>query len=147
MDATMMSVPLSTRLVFEHGARLHSRSRVLTFDGARFHTATYAAVAARATRLAQALATLGLQPGECVGTFCWNHQAHLEAYLAIPAAGYVLHTLNVRLFSAQIAMVIAHADDRAILIDASLLPGLRDVLAAATGLQHLIVIRVRGQLT
>jgi fatty-acyl-CoA synthase len=53
-----------------------------------------------------------------VGTFCWNNQGHLEAYLAIPCMGAVLHTLNIRLPAEQLAYVINHAEDRVIIVDA-----------------------------
>ena len=42
----------------------------------------------------------------------WNNQTHLEAYLAVPCMGAVLHTLNIRLFPEQLAYVINHAEDR-----------------------------------
>ena len=65
---------------------------------------------------------LGIQEGDRVGTFCWNNQGHLEAYLAIPSMGAVLHTLNIRLPAEQLAYVINHAEDRFIIVDASLIP-------------------------
>jgi fatty-acyl-CoA synthase len=138
--ATMMDVPLSTQLILRHGAELHRTSRVATFDGRAFAVADFATVAARATRLAAALAALGLAPGERVATLCWNHQAHLEAYLAVPAAGFVLHTLNARLFPEQIAQIAAHAGDRALIVDASLLPGVGPALATLPALRHVIVV-------
>jgi len=55
------------------------------------------------TRLAAGLRSLGIKPGDRVGTFCWNDQEHLEAYFAVPILGAVLHTLNVRLSPAQLA--------------------------------------------
>ena len=61
-------------------------------------------------------------PGDRVGTLQWNTQAHLEAYLAIPCMGAVLHTLNLRLFADQLAWIINHAEDRVILVDGSLTP-------------------------
>ena len=69
-------------------------------------------------------------PGDRVGTFCWNNQAHLEAYLAVPSMGAVLHTLNIRLFPEQLAYVIDHAEDKVIIVDASLDP------AAGPGLRR-----------
>ncbi len=62
----------------------------------------------RADRLAGALAGLGMRRGDRVGTFLWNTQEHLEAYLAVPAMGAVLHTLNLRLFPEQLAYVVDH---------------------------------------
>ena len=74
--------------------------------------ADFATVGANAARLANALAGLGVGNGDRVGTFCWNSQEHLEAYLAVPAMGAVLHTLNIRLFPEQLTYVINHAEDK-----------------------------------
>jgi acyl-CoA synthetase (AMP-forming)/AMP-acid ligase II len=46
-----------------------------------------------------------------VGTLQWNTQAHLEAYLAVPCMGAVLHTLNLRLFPERLAFIVKHAED------------------------------------
>ena len=46
------------------------------------------------------------------GTFAWNTQEHLEAYLAVPCMGAVLHTLNLRLFPEQLTYVVNHAEDK-----------------------------------
>jgi fatty-acyl-CoA synthase len=140
VDATMMSLPLSTQLILAHGATLHARSRVCTFDGERFAASAFADVAARARALAAALVRLGVQQGDRVATFCWNHREHLEAYLAVPSGGHVLHTLNVRLYAPQIAQIMAHAEDRVLIVDAALLPVLRPVLADVPTLEHVIVV-------
>ena len=52
---------------------------------------------------------LGVRPGDRVATFLWNSQEHLEAYLAVPSMGAVLHTLNIRLAPAEVAYIIGHA--------------------------------------
>lgn len=137
--ATMMDFPLTTQMILRRGARLFGESRVFTFDGAQLHERSFAEVADRAARLATALEALGIQPGERVGTLCWNSHAHLEAYLAVPAMGRVLHTLNLRLFPDQIAWIANHADDRAILVDTDLLPLLASFAGQVPGLKHVIV--------
>src|SRR4030095_11842896 len=83
---------------------------------------TYKEGANRARRLAMALRTLGLQPGDRVGTLMWNHYAHFEAYFGIPLAGGVFHTLNLRLHHHEIARVANHAGDRFVIVDEVLLP-------------------------
>src|SRR6185369_4343050 len=102
--------------------------------------ATFAEIGARAGRLANALARLGVRPGDRVGTLCWNSQHHLEAYLAVPPMGAVLHTLNLRLFPEQLAWVINHAEDRVILVDDSLVPVLARVAADLTTVETIVVI-------
>ncbi|MDE2467104.1 MAG: long-chain fatty acid--CoA ligase [Alphaproteobacteria bacterium] len=139
MDSTMMDHPLSTQMIFERGERLFASSRIIGFDGATTTVTPYAQVAKRARRLASALSALGLRQGEVLGTYCWNTQAHLEAYLAVPAMGCVLHTLNVRLPAPHLEFVIGHADDRVLLVDAPLLEALAAVLPALPRVEHLIV--------
>lgn len=140
MQSTMMDFPVSTQMILRHGRRLHASSRVSSFDGTAFRHGTFAEVAARADRLALALGSLGVEPGDRVATFCWNHQAHLEAYLAVPSMGAVLHTLNVRLFPAQVAQIMNHAGDRVLIVDAVLLPALAPVLGEVPSLERVIIV-------
>ena len=140
MRSTMMDLPLSTQMILRHGARVHATSRVGTFDGAAFRCSSFGEVAARATSLAAGLAGLGVRAGERVATYCWNHQAHLEAYLAVPAMGAVLHTLNVRLLPEQVAAIMLHAEDAALIVDASLWPQLQPALGRVRSLRHVIVV-------
>src|SRR5262245_21508753 len=115
----MMPMPLSTQMILRHGRQLHAASLVATFDGTAFSSATFAEVAARADALANALRALGVRSNARVATFCWNTRAHLEVYLAVPATGAVLHTLNVRLYPQQIAQIVRHAADDVLVIDAT----------------------------
>ena len=96
-------------------------------------------MAERAERLAKALGRLGVGDGDRVGTFLWNNQNHLEAYLAVPAMGAVLHTLNLRLFPEQLSYVINHAEDKVIIVDASLIPLLARVRDQLTTVKHIVV--------
>ena len=140
MMSTMMAEPLGTTMIFDRGERLFGESVVESYDGQTFHRATYAEIAARARRLAAGLASFGVGPGDRVGTFCWNRQEHLEAYLAVPTMGSVLHTINVRLFPAQISWIVQHAADRVLLVDATLLPAIESVLPQCTSLQAVVVV-------
>lgn len=140
MKSTMMDHPLSTQMIFDRGERLFGSSRVVSFDGTATHTRSFAETAARARQLAGALAALGLPTGEPVATYCWNSPAHLEAYLAVPAMGAVLHTLNVRLPADQIRYIMDHAGDRALVVDAVLLPAVAPVLGECPALTHVIVV-------
>src|SRR3984957_8803689 len=122
MQSTMQNAPLLIRDLLFHGQRVHGDSSVITVEEGGSRKASFVEVAARAERLAAALTRLGIEQGDRVGTFCWNNQGHLEAYLAIPCMGAVLHTLNIRLPAKQLAYVINHAEDRCIIVDASLIP-------------------------
>jgi len=82
--------------------------------------ATFDQVSERIDRLARALARLGVEPGDRVGTFAWNNQRHFELYFAVPCTGAVLHTLNIRLFEEQLTYIVNHAEDKVIFVDDSL---------------------------
>ena len=140
LQSTMQDdYPLTIAPLFAHGRQVNANSKVITFTGDGYVESTFAQVAERADRLAAALTDLGIRQGDRVGTFMWNNQTHLEAYLAIPCMGAVLHTLNIRLFPEQLAYVINHAEDRVIIIDASIAPLLARVRDQLTTVEHIIV--------
>jgi fatty-acyl-CoA synthase len=140
MKATMMHMPTTVQMILRHGRAMHAQAHVTTFDGRDLRVASFATIAERVDRLAGALAALGVVPGDRVATFCWNHQQHLEAYLAVPSMGAILHTLNIRLFPEQIAYIIDHAGDKVVIVDAALLDLLRPVLEHLQGVETFIVI-------
>ena len=142
MNSTMQDAPLLISDILRHGQQVHGDSTVITIEADGYSTATFAEVAERAEKLAGALTRLGIEPGDRVGTFCWNNQGHLEAYLAVPSMGAVLHTLNIRLPAEQLAYVINHAEDRFIIVDGSLIPLLA---AIKDDLKTVETIIVRGE--
>src|SRR5437764_13237340 len=93
----------------------------------------------RSKRLAAALQTLGLERGDRVATLMWNHSQHHEAYFGIPCGGFVLHTLNLRLHPDDLAYIATHAGDRAVIVDASLVP-LLEKFRDRTPIEHVFVI-------
>ena len=143
--STMQDTPLTITSLLLHSSRIHAASVVRTFEGATpdglvVREATYAQVGQNAARLAGALAGLGVRQGDRVGTFLWNTQEHLEAYLAVPSMGAVLHTLNLRLFPEQLAYVIEHGADKVVIVDATVLPLLVAVADQLTTVEHYVLV-------
>jgi fatty-acyl-CoA synthase len=132
--------PLTVTAMLEHGSRVYGGSEVVTWQGDGARRATFAEVGANAQRLANALAGLGVRAGDRVGTLCWNSQEHLEAYYGVPCMGAVLHTLNLRLPAAQLAHIINHAEDKVVLVDATLLPLLAAVSSQLKTVEAYVVI-------
>ena len=122
MLSTMQDFPLTIGMIFRHGRAVHPDGQVVTFDGEGTRSATFTEIADRAERLAAALDRLGVGAGDRVATLCWNHHAHLECYFGIPAAGGVMHTLNLRLSPDEIGWIAGHAQDRFLVVDDILLP-------------------------
>ncbi|MGH9291836.1 MAG: long-chain fatty acid--CoA ligase [Acidimicrobiales bacterium] len=140
MQSTMQESPLLVSEIFRHGHQVHGMSEIATFEGDSFRRASFSQVARRVEQLAGALSQLGVGPGERVATFCFNHQEHLEAYLAVPSMGAVLHTLNIRLFPEQLRYVIDHAEDKVIICDAAVAPQLARVVDSCPSVRHIVVV-------
>ena len=136
----MQDFPLTITSVLRHGGVVHAAGECVTWTDAGPRRATYGTVAANAGRLAHALEKLGVGAGDRVGTFMWNSQEHLEAYLAVPSMGAVLHTLNIRLFPEQLAYVVNHAADKVVLIDDSLAAVFAKIAPELTSVEHFVVI-------
>ncbi len=123
MQSTMMDVPLSLNHLLDRAGAIFARNEIVSrLPDKSLRRHTYGQYHRRTRALASALQGLGLRKGERVATLCWNHHAHLEAYFGIPAAGGVMHTLNLRLASDEIGWIAADAKDRFIIVDDILLP-------------------------
>jgi long-chain acyl-CoA synthetase len=79
---------------------------------------TFAELGARCRRLAGAMRTLGLAPGDRVGVIALNSDRYLELYLGLPAAGYVLVPVNSRLAAAEMQAILDDAGVRMVFTDA-----------------------------
>jgi fatty-acyl-CoA synthase len=101
---------------------------------------TFAELGERVDRLARALQTLGVGPGDRVATFAWNSHRHLELYFAVPCIGAVLHTVNVRLFAEQVRYIINHAEDRIIFVDAELVDVLEPLAGQLKRARHFVIM-------
>ncbi|MFD6857352.1 long-chain fatty acid--CoA ligase [Rhodococcus sp. NPDC060090] len=139
MLSTMQDAPLSIAQILRHGSSVHSQAEVVTWTDSGPRRRTYAEVGQRCAQLAHALRGLGVNDDERVATFMWNNAEHLEAYLAIPAMGAVLHTLNIRLFPEQLIHVANHAEDHVIIVDPTLVPLLAPQLPQLTTVKHVVV--------
>jgi acyl-CoA synthetase (AMP-forming)/AMP-acid ligase II len=140
MLSTMQDGPLLISGILRHGQAVYGDSDVITVEPAGDRLSTFGQVAGRAERLASALRRLGVGDSDRVATFAWNDQEHLEAYLAVPSMGAVLHTLNIRLFPEQLAYVINHAEDKVVIVDSSVAPLLAKVRDQCPTIEHVIVV-------
>jgi len=123
MISTMMDLPLSLNHLLERAGRIFAGNQIVSrLPDKTLVRHSYGQYYRRTRALASALQQLGLRKGERVATLCWNHHAHLEAYFGIPAAGGVMHTLNLRLAADEIGWIAADAKDRFLIVDDILLP-------------------------
>ncbi|WBA43784.1 3-(methylthio)propionyl-CoA ligase [Hymenobacter canadensis] len=123
MLGLMMQEPLRIAGLLEHAEKWHADTEIVSrLAEGGLHRYTYAGLGRRSRQLAHALARLGMQRGDRVGTLAWNTHRHLELYYGVSGSGAVCHTVNPRLFFEQLVYIINHAEDRLLFFDLTFLP-------------------------
>ena len=123
LKGSMMDYQLTLHSFLERIPGLYANVEIVSrLPDATIHRYTYGDMYRRTRALAEALQQAGLEPGDRVATLCWNHYAHVEAYFGVPAAGGIVHTLNLRLHPQELAFIVNHAQDRFLIVDDVLLP-------------------------
>ena len=129
MHGLMMNTPLTITSIMRHVERNSPHGEIVSVTVDQpLHRQTYRESFTRVRQLGNALNRLGLEPSDRVATLAWNDYRHFELYYAISCGGFVLHTINPRLFAEQIEYIVNHAEDRYIFIDPMFVP-LLDKLA------------------
>lgn len=139
-ESTMMDYPLTLQHIFARAQKLFAQREIVTVTADGTDRTTLGALCERSTRLAAALATLGIRQGDRVATLGWNTASHFELYLAAPCMGAVLHTLNLRLPPDQLGFIIQDAADQIIFVDADLFPLLEKCAANLGSVKHIVVM-------
>ncbi|BCB04175.1 long-chain fatty acid--CoA ligase [Bacillus sp. KH172YL63] len=118
----MMNVPLTVGSMLERAEKFFPKKEIVSRTLSGIQRLNYKEMGERTRRLSSALEKLGVEKGDRVGTFAWNHHRHLEVYFAAPGMGAVLHTINIRLSPEHITYIVNHAEDKVLLVDEDLLP-------------------------
>jgi fatty-acyl-CoA synthase len=141
MLGLMQDWPLTVDKILDHAKTWHGDTEIVSrsVEGPVVRT-TWAGVHERAKRLSNALAKLGVKPGDRVATLAWNTARHIEAWYGIMGMGAVCHTLNPRLFADQLCYIINHAEDRIIFTDLTFLPTLIERRADMPSVKHIVVM-------
>jgi fatty-acyl-CoA synthase len=137
----MMDYPLTIRSIYERARTLFPEKQIVSRRaGGEVARTTYGDWAERVARLAGALRDLGVGTGDRVGTFCWNHDRHLEVYFGSALLGAGYHTVNIRLGADQLAYIVNHARDKVLVVDSTLVPALGPVLGELTTVEQVVVV-------
>jgi len=140
-----MTSPLTLFSILERAGKYFSSVEIVSRRPDRtLHRTTYGEVYRRSRSLAAGLLRAGVRSGDRVATLCWNHREHVEAYFGVPAAGAVVHTLNLRLSGDELCGIVRHAGDRFLILDDVLLPAFEKFRAAAP-FERIWVVPTSGQ--
>ena len=147
MLGQMQDHPLLISSLIDFAGRHHAEAQVVSrrVEG-DIHRTTYADVAKRSRRVANALDRLGLAFSDRVATLAWNGYRHLELYFGITGSGRVVHTINPRLLPEQIAWIANHAEDQVVCFDTTFLPIVKGIWSHCSTVKHWIALCDADQL-
>ncbi len=144
LNGLIMDYQLTIPVMLRRAEQMYYDRQVVTrLPNKSRHVYTNADMIDRTKRLSLVLRRLGVENGDRVGTFSWNHYQHLEAYFGIPCSGGVLHTLNLRLHPNDLTYIAGHAGDKVVLVDDVLWP-LFEKFKDQVPFEHVVVIPTAG---
>jgi 3-(methylthio)propionyl---CoA ligase len=141
MEGLMMGTQLLISSLIRNADRNHGETEIVTrtVEGP-LHRYSYSEAHGRTRQLANALASLGIKPGDRCATLAWNTYRHLEIYYAVSGMGAVCHTVNPRLFPPQISFILNHAADRCIFVDLTFVPLLEELADEFSHVEAIVIM-------
>ncbi|XP_030950209.1 probable acyl-activating enzyme 1, peroxisomal [Quercus lobata] len=134
-------VPLSPISFLKRSALVYRDRTSVVYGDVRY---TWKDTLERCTKLASALAQLGISRGDVVAALAPNIPAMYELHFGVPMVGAVLCTLNTRHDSAMVSVLLRHSEAKIIFVDYQFLhiaQGAIDILSKTrTKLPLLILI-------
>lgn len=119
-----------------HRALQQHPDRLATVDGDR--TRTYARSAQRIAKLASALHSIGVNPGDRVGMLALNSDRYHEYLLAVPWAGAVLNPINIRWSPVEIGYALRDSQTNVLFVDDAFSPAVPALSASYPGLHSVV---------
>ncbi len=147
MLGLMQNWPLTVDRIIDHAKINFPKREVVTrsIDGL-ISRSTYANIWTRAKHVSAALQAYGVAAGDRVATLAWNTDRHLEAWYGAMGIGAVLHTVNLRLFSDQIAWIINHAEDRVLFFDVTFIKLVESIAPSLNTVELFVVLSDRDHM-
>src|SRR5690606_1973020 len=109
-STSMNDYQLNTTTFIRHAARTYPEQEIVYRTSAGLQRYTYLDAYRRIMRLANALESLGVKPGDRIGVLDWNTHRHFELYFGIPGTGAVLLQMNLRISAEDLGYVTDHSE-------------------------------------
>jgi len=113
--------PLNVTTILKHAVRNFAGQEIVSRTRDGIFRYTYKDAHERIQRLANALESLKIKPGDRVGVLEWNTHRYNELYFGIPGIGAVLLEMNVRLAPSDLIYVAKHAGTELLFVDETLI--------------------------
>lgn len=133
--------------LIEHAATFHGDTEIVSrLPEGQVRRTTWRGVNEHAKQVANALAELGIEPGDRVATLAWNSDRHLALYFGVSGSGAVMHTVNPRLFTDQIVYIVNHAADRVLFFDITFAPLVAQLADELGTVEHFVAMTDRDHM-
>jgi len=114
----MMDLPLISSELIQYAELVYPEVEVISRENNDLIERTnYGEIGRRSRAVADCLVAMGLNIGDVVGGFAWSTRRYLELFYGVPGMGAMLHTINPRLHSDDLAYIINDAGNKALCID------------------------------
>ncbi|XP_020092259.1 probable acyl-activating enzyme 6 [Ananas comosus] len=119
------SAPLTPLGFLERAALVHGDRASVVYRDTVY---TWDQTLRRCLRLASALVSLGISPGDVVSVLAPNIPAMYEMHFGVPMSGAVLNTINTRLDPRTVSVLLRHSSSKLVFVDPLSLPILLSAL-------------------
>ncbi|GER37039.1 2-succinylbenzoate-CoA ligase [Striga asiatica] len=118
MDDLKPSPPNATPLTplgfLDRAATVYPDSPAVVYNSASY---TWSETHRRCLRMASSISSLGIRRRDVVSVLAPNIPAMYELHFAVPMAGAVLNTINLRLDSRTVSVILRHAESKLVFVD------------------------------
>ncbi|KGN50898.1 probable acyl-activating enzyme 5, peroxisomal [Cucumis sativus] len=108
------SFPLTPIGFIERAAIIYGDSTSIIYNSTTY---TWSETHRRCLQLASSISSFGIQRGHVVSVFAPNTPAMYELHFAVPMAGAILNTINLRLDTRTISILLRHSESKLIFVD------------------------------
>nr|GMC94798.1 probable acyl-activating enzyme 6 [Ipomoea batatas] len=108
------SCPLTPLNFLERTATIYGNCTSVVYNGMAY---TWSETHQRCLRLASSIVSLGVERGQVVSVMAPNIPAMYEMNFAVPMAGAVLNSINLRLDARTVSIMLRHCESKLIFVD------------------------------
>jgi len=138
-----MFVPVTPLEFRSRAERLYGR-KIGVIDGQKRFT--YAEFGERSRRLATAIRSLGVRPGQVVSFMTYNTHHLLEAYYGVLQAEAILNPINIRLNPKEISYILNHGECQVLFFHKDFAPMVDAMRGELKSVRHFVVLEPEGAL-
>lgn len=119
MSSEYYEYELTIDKILDSGSRSFPTREIVYRDIRRY---SFSSFSQSVKRLVTGLRKLGVKKGDRIGVIDWDTDVYMHLYYAIPMAGAVIHTVNIRYPPELIMKTILHAEDKFLIVRDEFLP-------------------------